>query len=112
MLNCTCSFSGLTVIGYNYSIDQVEAATLLDTKSVYMKTCYFKDEGDLWDFCRRNEIDQYMVVRSEEYVKEEEALCITWHCPYPLGNPFLLSYMLYSNGSGCYCIVVLICRLH
>jgi len=64
------------------------------------QSCAFANEVILYDYVRECGLQEFMKAKHEKYFEEAKELHVSWTCPFPFGNPFLLEYRLRANGSG------------
>ena len=98
--NC-CSLELVFIdLGYNLSIEHIEAISLLESDSYKQIMLRFKSEEDLYDYIEKHGMRPYMNARHYEHIRNTENTLVEWTSPIPIGCPFLLRYVIHPNGSG------------
>ena len=78
----------------------IEAYSIAGSVDKRNKYCYFKSVTDLNLYMQHHGLLQYMKARAVKEYKKEGYTQVTYTSPVPLGNPFLLQYNLFKDGSG------------
>ena len=88
------------MVDHSLSPQDIEAITLFDTLDNRKRLCRFKKVDTLIEFIESTGVSRDSLSQRVKKYKGRGYTQFTYTCRIPVGNPFLLSCEVYSDGSG------------